>query len=76
MLGFLQRKHNDELDALLSEVTRNASNNYKDAAQKAFKDFREKHDELLSAGRLNDKQTEYYRAVISKLEVELKNFRH
>ncbi len=76
MLKFLQPKRKGELEELLTEVTGNASNNYKDAAQKAFKEFRAKYEELVVADKLNDRQKEYYRAVISSLEVELKDFHH
>ena len=76
MFGFLQRKHHSRLDELLTEVEGNASNNYKDAAQKAFKELKEKFDSLCEAGELNEKQTAYYSSMISRLSVELKGFHH
>ncbi|MCR4945871.1 MAG: hypothetical protein K5929_02865 [Lachnospiraceae bacterium] len=76
MFIFLQRKHHRELDELLDSVEGNASNNYKDAAQKAFKELQEKFDSLSASGKLNERQTAYYTGMISRLSVELKGFHH
>ncbi|MBR4183818.1 MAG: hypothetical protein IKQ56_08375 [Lachnospiraceae bacterium] len=76
MLRFLQRKHHGELDQLLASVEGNASNNYKDAAQKAFRELQEKYESLRESGKLNERQTAYYNSMISRLSVELKGFHH
>ena len=76
MLGFLQSKHHRVLEELLATVERNASNNYKDAAQKAFKELTEKYEELNAAGALNEKQKAFYGSAMSRLSVELKGFHH
>lgn len=77
-MGIFKRfsKNHKELDALLNGVTNNAANNYKDAAQKAFKDFRNKFEELKAAGQLNEKQISYYEGMKAKYEQELKGFHH
>lgn len=77
-MGILKRfsKNHKELDALLNEVAGNAANNYKDAAQKAFKDFLNKFEELKENGQLNEKQISYYESMKAKYEQELKGFHH
>ena len=76
MLKFLQRKHHSELEELLNSVESNASNNYKDAAQKAYKELKEKYDELSTAGKLNERQQAFYGGMISAWSVQLKDFHH
>lgn len=69
-------KNNRELDYLLNGVANNAANNYKDAAQKAFRDFLKKFEELKETGQLNEKQTAYYEGMKNKYEQELQGFHH
>lgn len=70
------KKTNDELEALVNSAENNASNNYKDAAQEDFKMFLDRFEEMKNSGALNDKQTEYYNEIKSRLQVELKGFHH
>lgn len=70
------RKTNKELDVILAGVANNAANNYKDAAQKYFKEFLVKFEELKASGKLNDKQLSFYEGKKSKYEKELKGFHH
>ena len=69
-------KKNDELERLLNGVANNAANNYKDEAQKDFKDFLNKFEELKENNKLNEKQISYYNDVKSKYQQELKGFHH
>lgn len=69
-------KNNKELDDLLTRVANNAANNYKDAAQKTFKDFLGKFQELKGNGKLTEKQISYYEGMKAKYEQELKGFHH
>ena len=70
------KKTNDELEALVSGVENNASNNYKDAAQEDFRKFLAKFDELKNKGILNEKQIANYDEIKNRFEVELKGFHH
>ncbi len=70
------KKTNDELEALVSGVENNASNNYKDAAQEDFRKFLAKFDELKNSGSLNEKQIAHYDEIKNRFEVELKGFHH
>lgn len=69
-------KKNDELECLLNGVANNAANNYKDEAQKDFKDFLNKFEELKENNKLNEKQISYYNDMKSKYQQELKGFHH
>lgn len=69
-------KTNKELDELLNGTANNAANNYKDAAQKDFKSFCSKFQELKESGLLNEKQISYYEGMKVKYEQELKGFHH
>lgn len=77
-MGIFQKfsKHNQELDNCLNRVINNAQNNYKDAAQKDFKQFLQKLEELKKRGELNQKQNAYYEEMKCKYEQELKGFHH
>lgn len=76
MFEFLKSKRHSELEEIVLSVESNASNNYKDAAQKSFAELKEKYEALSQAGRLSEKQKAYYDGVISKLTVEMKGFKH
>ena len=76
MLRLFKSKEEKELDALLVRVDNNMSNNYKDAAQENFKALCSRYDELLSAGKLNEKQQTHYTEIIEELRKELDKFTH
>lgn len=76
MFDFLKSSTNKELEAIITELKLNESNNYKDAAQLNFKEFCEKYKELDEAGKLNTKQKEKYSALKSHYEVKLVGFTH
>ena len=76
MLRLFKSKEEKELDALLQRVDNNMSNNYKDAAQKDYKDFLKRYDELSKDGKLSDKVTVYYQGVIEEYASKLSKFTH
>jgi hypothetical protein len=76
MLRLFKSKEEKELDALLQRVDNNMSNNYKDAAQKDYKDFLKRYDELSKDGKLSDKVTAYYQGVIEEYASKLSKFTH
>lgn len=69
-------KKNKDLEDCLNNTANNAANNYKDAAQKDFKQFVEKFEELKASGQLTEKQVAYYEKMKVKYEQELKGFHH
>ena len=75
MLSFIVKK-NGELETLISKTRMNQSNNYKDAAQEYFKALCSRYDELLSVGKLNEKQQAHYTEIMDELRKELDKFTH
>ena len=73
---FFGVKKNADLETLISKTRMNQSNNYKDAAQENFKSLCSRYDELLSAGKLNEKQKAHYLEIIEELRKELDKFTH
>ena len=73
---FFGVKKNGDLETLISKTRMNQSNNYKDAAQENFKALCSRYDELLSAGRLKEKQQAHYTEIIEELRKELDKFTH
>ncbi len=77
MFGFGKKKYrNEELEKILAEVNMNASNNYKDAAQEAYARFLAKHEELMAAGSLSEKQITHYAEELEKLKTAMAGFSH
>jgi hypothetical protein len=54
----------------------NISNNYKDAAQANLKELAEKYEQLLSEGKLNDKQKARYSDLLATYSERMKKFTH
>ena len=73
---FFGVKKNQTLETLIAKVRMNQSNNYKDAAQENFRDLQEAYEELLSSGKLNEKQKAHYSEIIGILRGELDKFTH
>lgn len=70
------QKNHKELDAVLIRVANNAANNYKDAAQEAYREFLNLYEDLKKNGSLNEKQIVYYDQMQEKYEKELRGFYH
>lgn len=64
------------LEGLITEIESNMANNYKDAAQSAFKELIERFDELMNAGKLNDKQKAFYSDIIERYKSKLQGYSH
>ena len=75
MFEFLKSKRHSELEEIVLSVESNASNNYKDAAQKSFAELKEKYEALSQAGRLSEKQKAYYQklSLFRKLAYKIKS---
>ena len=77
MFGFFKKvKSAKELDRIIAEITMNMQNNYKDAAQSAFKELEQKYKELSDAGELSDAQKSEYSAKIASFRERLKAYSH
>ena len=73
---FGRMKKISELEGHLQKLQVNASNNYKDEAQKNFSDFLEAFERLDAEGKLPEKQRTYYAGVAEELKVKLKGYSH
>lgn len=69
-------KKNGELERIISEMESNRQNNYKDAAQKDFKELVQRFEQLAEAGTLSEKQKVYYEEKIEGYREELKGYTH
>ncbi|MCR5033469.1 MAG: hypothetical protein K6A92_11500 [Lachnospiraceae bacterium] len=67
---------NRELEALLTKVHMNASNNYKDAAQEAYHTFVQLFKTLQEEGKLSDKQKQHYAQVQEELAFAMEGYTH
>lgn len=77
MFGFLKNTgKNKQLEEIITRIEMNASNNYKDAAQAAFKEYEELLQSLLAENKLPARQKEYYKARQEGFQQEMKNFTH
>ena len=77
MFAFLKRsKKNKELEAIIARIDSNVSNNYKDAAQDALREFEDKLQEFIAAGTLNDKQKTEYESRLASYRDSMKEFTH
>ena len=66
----------DKLDRLVREIDSNMENNYKDAAQSAFRELTEQFQKLQKEGKLNERQETRYSAIISRYSARLKGYTH
>ena len=74
MFGFMKKI--GELEGHLQKLQVNASNNYKDEAQKNFSDFLAAFARLEEEGKLSEKQKKYYSEIAGSLKVKLKGYSH
>ncbi|MBE5948876.1 MAG: hypothetical protein E7261_07600 [Lachnospiraceae bacterium] len=73
---FKKSRAKGELDAIIYRIESNMANNYKDAAQDAFKEFEVKFNEMAADGRLSDKQRINYEVKLSGYKTKLQGFTH
>lgn len=69
-------KKNEELEHLMERIQNNVENNYKDAAQEYLMEYEAKLGELTQAGKLNQKQEDYYTSRLQDLKNNMKGFTH
>lgn len=70
------KTRDSRLEVLVSEIDSNMSNNYKDAAQAAFKELLDKFSTLSEEGKLNERQKAYYGSIIEHYGQRLKGYSH
>lgn len=73
---FKKSRAKGELDAIIYRIESNMANNYKDAAQDAFKEFEVKFNEMLESGMLSDRQRLNYDIKLSGYKTKLQGFTH
>ena len=73
---FKKTKSAKELDRIIAEITMNMQNNYKDAAQSAFKELEQRFNELAEAGELTEAQKSEYGVKIASFRERLKAYSH
>lgn len=77
MINLFHRvKANRELEGLAERIASNVANNYKDAAQDYLRQYESRFEELKAEGRLNQRQTEHYGALLSDFKGKMKEFTH
>lgn len=76
MFSFLKKPTHGELEQILTRLHLNASNNYRDATKEDLEELKARYEELMSAGKLNEKQIEHYRVKIEEYTEKLRNFSH
>lgn len=69
-------KVNRDLETLAEKIASNVANNYKDAAQDYLRQFEIRFEELKADGKLNERQTERYGALLSDFKGKMKEFTH
>ncbi len=67
---------NKQLEEIIGRIENNASNNYKDAAQKALLDYEAALEQLKAEGKLSDKQKAHYEEQLSAYKVRMQKFTH
>lgn len=73
---FKKAKSIKELDRLISEITMNMQNNYKDAAKAALKELEQRFEEMVAAGELSEAQKSQYGITVSSFQERLKTYSH
>lgn len=77
MFGFFKKaKAAGELDRIIAEIDMNMQNNYKDAARMAFREYEERLEALMEAGKLSESQKSEYTAKLSGYREKLKAYSH
>ena len=71
-----KKLNNKELDNWIEKTKMYMSNNYKDAAQEAFKDFKSTFEKLKKKEILSEKQIDYYNEIKEELVKALEKYSH
>lgn len=69
-------KKNSQLEDIIAKLESNMANNYKDAAQADFRELERVYEELVSGGKLSDKQKSQYESIVEGFREKLKKYSH
>ena len=69
-------RYEKELDALMTKIDMNMSNNYKDNAQADFQELESRLTEMKEQGLLREKSSVYYENRVSDYREKLKGYTH
>lgn len=75
-MALFKSKYERELDAVISRMEMNMSNNYKDVARENLKELECIFQDFLKNGKLKDKQKAYYESRIEIYREKMKGFSH
>ena len=73
---FIKKKSTNVLESLIAEIDSNMQNNYKDAAQAAFREFEQKLSEAIEQGTLSEGKKEEYCLKRDAYKEKLKEYTH
>ena len=76
MFSLFKKQTHPELEKILERLRLNAENNYRDATKEDLAELEQRYNELMGAGKLNEKQIEHYRQTIVSYGVKLQYFSH
>lgn len=75
-MGLFKSKEEHELDAIITRIEMNMSNNYKDAAQKNFQELEATFNEMKESGKLKAKVLPIYESKVDTYRIKLKGYTH
>lgn len=73
---FKDKKECKQLDSIIMRIESNMSNNYKDSAQEALKEFEKALSDMISQGVLKDKQRVQYETRLFEYKKKMEKFTH
>ena len=77
MFGLFRKKKNvNELECIMEEIESNMQNNYKDAAQEAFREFEKKLSEAIEQGMLSEGKQQQYSLKRDVYKEKLQSYTH
>ena len=75
-MGLFKSRTEKELEVLVSHVEVNMANNYKDAAQDAFRELEAYMEKAGAEGKLSDKVKAEYERILEEYRGRLKGYTH
>jgi len=71
-----KNKYEKDLDSIAERIQMNMSNNYKDAAQRAFAEYCQALEAYVGEGKLSDKSKANYEGILDIYKDKLKGYTH
>lgn len=76
MFGFGKSSSAKRLEEQAGKIQLACSNNYKDMAKDAFREYKEMFQRELEQGDLKEKERPYFQQIVSKYEEVFKTYHH